>query len=100
MSDMRAKRTITNLNNLKKMGLTSSGEIKFILDSDPFEDEDNQPSPKDDWIITGRLLLNSPIYKDGGIKLHIIIGTNFPLDPPKVYLKTVVFHPNVTKEGS
>ena len=100
MSDVRAKRTITNLNSLKNMGLTSRAEIKFILDSQPFEDEDNQPSPNDNWIITGRLLLNSPIYKDGAIKLHIIIGTTFPLDPPKVCLKTMVFHPNVTKEGS
>ena len=100
MQSRRAKRTITGLNSLKNMGLTSRAEIKFILDSHPFEDEDNPPSPRNDWLITGRLLLNSPTYKDGAIKLNMIIGTNFPLDPPTVYLRTMVFHPNVTKEGS
>lgn len=99
MSDLRSKRTVTSLNRLKNIGLTSQATTKFILDSNPFEDEDNPPSPKDDWLINGRLLLNSPIYKDGAIKLQMVIGLEFPGRPPRICLKTQIYHPNVSKEG-
>ena len=100
MTDPRSKQTYKSLNALKNMGLSSHAETKFILDQNPFADEDNPPSPQDDWIIDGRLLLNSPIYKDGAIRIQMIISTSFPFDPPKVFLKTPVFHPNVSREGN
>ena len=100
MADPRTKLTYKSINALKNMGPASHSEIKFILDRHPFEDEDNLPSPTDDWIIDGRLLLNSPIYKDGALRIQMIIPTSFPFDPPKVFLKTPVFHPNVSREGN
>jgi ubiquitin-protein ligase len=83
---------------LKNMGPTSNEEIKFIYEKSPWDDE-NVREPEGDFIITGRLLPNSDIYKEGSIKTEIILGTQFPGKPPRVVLKTKIYHPNVDEKG-
>jgi hypothetical protein len=99
MSNPRLKATNTSVNRLRNIGPTSNAAVKFIVDSTPFDDEDNEPSKEGEWIISGRLLPNSEIYRNGAIRMQIMIPVTFPFKPPKVCLKTPVFHPNVTKEG-
>jgi hypothetical protein len=91
----------SSINALKNMGPTSSEPIKFIYEKSPLDDDDDDdtPEPTGDIIITGRLLPNSDIYRQGSIKTQIILGAKFPFQPPKVMLKTEVYHPNIAKNG-
>jgi len=98
MADRQTPRIYALINDLRNIGPTSNAKIKFILDGTPW-DNDNQPSPSGDRIITGRLLPNSSIYAQGSIQIHIILGLQFPFKPPKVCLQTKVYHPNVSDEG-
>ncbi len=95
----RMKLIKSSINALKNMGPTSSEPIKFIYETSPWDDDDNASEPTGDIIITGRLLPNSDIYRQGSIMTEIILGTSFPFKPPKVVLKTEVYHPNVAKNG-
>jgi hypothetical protein len=98
MTDRRTKRTYGFVQNLRNIGPTSNATTKFIVDTTPFSDEGEPPSPGD-WIITGRLLPNSNIYREGSIRMQITIGSGFPAHPPKVRLLTKVYHPNISKDG-
>ncbi len=91
----------SSINALKNMGPTSNEPIKFIYEKSPFDgdDDDDTAKPTGDIIITGRLLPNSDIYQQGSIKTEIILGTQFPFKPPKVMLKTKVYHPNIAENG-
>jgi len=86
---------------LKNMGPRSNEPIKFIYEKSPFDDDDDDdtPQPAGDFIVTGRLLPNSDIYRQGSIKTEIILGKEFPFKPPKVVLKTKVYHPNIYESG-
>ena len=100
MSNARLKATNTSVNRLRNIGPNSNAPVKFIVDSTPFNDDDDQPSQKEgDWIIEGRLLPQSEIYRNGAIRMQFTIPTGFPFKPPTVILKTPVFHPNVTDKG-
>ncbi len=98
MSNPRARQIYNLITRLRLIGPRSNAPIKFIVDTTPFDDE-NEDLPSGDVIITGRLLPSSAIYKEGAIQIEIRLGSDFPLRPPKVCLKTQVYHPNVTKEG-
>jgi ubiquitin-protein ligase len=89
----------TSIDALTNMGPTSDEPIKFIYNTSSWNNDANAPEPTGDIIITGRLLPNSDIYRQGSIKTEIILGTQFPFKPPKVVLKTEVYHPNVTNDG-
>ncbi len=84
---------------LRNMGPRSNEEIKFIYETSPWDDDDDTPQPTGDFIVTGRLLPNSEIYKEGSIKTEIILGASFPKKPPNVVLKTKIYHPNVARDG-
>jgi ubiquitin-protein ligase len=99
MANVRARQIYNLVTRLKLIGPTSNAPIKFIVDTTPFDDE-NEDLPSGDVIITGRLLPSSAIYKDGAIQIEIRLGSDFPGKPPKVCLKTQVYHPNVSKEGA
>ncbi len=97
----RMKLIYPSIMALKNMGPRSNEPIKFIYEKSPLDDDDDDdiPEPTGDFIITGRLLPNSEIYKEGSIKTEIILGRQFPFTPPKVMLKTKVYHPNVAENG-
>ena len=42
---------------------------------------------------------NSP-YEGGIFNLDISFGSNYPFNPPKIFFKTPVYHPNISKNGS
>jgi ubiquitin-protein ligase len=98
MASLRASQISGLINDLTKIGLTSDATIKFIIDKTPLGNQ-NQASSSGEWIIVGRLLPNSDIYKQGSIEVHIILGPSFPLQPPNICLKTKVYHPNVNEKG-
>ena len=38
-------------------------------------------------------------YAGGIFKMKLVLGKNFPCDPPKGFFLTKIFHPNVAKNG-
>ncbi|CAF2721791.1 unnamed protein product [Rotaria sp. Silwood2] len=97
-SNLRVKRAYSLAAQLKNVGPTSNAKTKFILESTPFDDGDESP-PSGDWTVTGRLLPNSEIYKDGSIRIQLIIGPEYPFKAPKVLIRSTIFHPNVDRNG-
>ncbi len=95
----RVKLIYSSIMALKNMGPTSNEPIKFIYDTPKWNDDNDIPQLNGDVTITGRLLPNSEIYKEGSIKTEIKLGATFPEKPPKVVLTTKIYHPNVTKDG-
>jgi ubiquitin-protein ligase len=86
------------IQELKNMGPGSNEVIKFIVDKTPSEDDD-ESLPSGDWIISGRLLPNSDLYKQGSLPARIVVGPTFPVQPPKVLITVPIYHPNVAKDG-
>lgn len=41
---------------------------------------------------------NTSPYKNGFFKLEIVFGINYPYYPPKIKMKTKIFHPNIKNE--
>lgn len=39
-------------------------------------------------------------YEDGQFRMKIVLGENFPSNPPKGFFITKIFHPNVAKNGA
>ena len=101
MASPRLRATRNSVNRLKNIGPTSNAPIKFIVDKTPFDglDDEDEPPKDDEWIITGRLLPNSEVYKNGAIIIQISIPPTFPFKPPTVRVITKVFHPNIAKDG-
>ncbi|CAF3816796.1 unnamed protein product [Rotaria sp. Silwood1] len=95
---LRTKRAYSLAAQLKNIGPTSNAKTKFILESTPFDNEDETP-PSGDWIITGRLLPNCDIYKDGSIRIQLIIGPEYPFKAPKVLIRSPIYHPNIDRNG-
>ena len=38
-------------------------------------------------------------YAGGHFKMKLVLGKNFPSEPPKGFFLTKIFHPNVAKNG-
>jgi hypothetical protein len=95
---MAGTRLLALIDGLRNIGPTSDAKIKFIVDT-TFLDNQGQASPTGERIITGRLLPNSNMYSQGSIRVDIILGPSFPFQPPKVILRTEIYHPNVDEKG-
>jgi len=56
---------------------------------------------EDDFLIWNAIISNlnegSP-FKNGFFKLQIIFNDNYPYSPPKIKMKTKIFHPNIKNE--
>ncbi|CAF1217958.1 unnamed protein product [Rotaria sordida] len=96
--NQRVKRAYSLTAQLKNIGPTSNAKTKFILESTPFDNEDESPS-SGDLTIVGRLLPNSDIYKQGSIRIHMILGQEFPFKAPKVFVRQPIYHPNIERDG-
>ena len=94
----RMRRVFTSIQQLRNIGPRSDAKIKFIIDTTPFDD-DEEPSGSGDLVIQGRLMPNSHLYNHGSLPVRLVIGPQFPFGPPKVISTVPVYHPNVDKNG-
>ena len=90
----------TNITRLKLLNKPDI-PVKFILESSPFDDEDDEKAAteKDEYVVTGRILPNSKIYKDYAIQIEIKLTSAYPKIAPTVRFLTRVYHPNVEPDG-
>jgi ubiquitin-protein ligase len=92
---------ITNLKLCSKNG----APVRFLLDKSPFDDDDDDDRPTasaspNEYLIIGRILPESDIYKEAAYQIEMKLTQNFPIDPPEVRFLTPVYHPNVAKDGN
>jgi ubiquitin-protein ligase len=89
--------------NMTRLKLYSKGDkdAKFILEKNPFDDEEEEKvaAARDEYIITGRVLPETGIYKENGFKIEMKLKSNYPTEPPEVRILTPVYHPNIEKDG-
>jgi len=89
----------TNITKLKLLSKENSS-VKFLLDRSPFDEHDIETSTQQNvYVIIGRILPNSDIFKQSAIQIEMKLTSNYPLEPPEVRLLTPIYHPNVDKDG-
>jgi ubiquitin-protein ligase len=96
------KQLWTDVNNLKRLNATTNP--KFILDSTPFNDGEQEETgaaaaASKELVILGRILPDSEIYKGGAYQIEMKLTSTFPFDPPEVRFITKIYHPNVAQDG-
>jgi len=95
------KQLWTDINKLRVLK-DAKTQPKFILDQSPFDDGEEETAaaaaPKE-YVIIGRILPDSEIYKEGAYQIEMKLTATFPFDPPEVRFITKIYHPNVSEEG-
>jgi ubiquitin-conjugating enzyme E2 T len=94
----------TDISKLKLCN-KSDAPVRFLLDKSPFTDIDdddamNEAVKSNEYLIIGRILPESNIYKEGAYQIEMKLTKTFPIDPPEVRFITPVYHPNVGKDGN
>ncbi len=92
--------------DITKLKLCSKNDapVRFLLDKSPFDDDDddnemNSSAKPKEYVIIGRILPESDIYKEGAYQIEMKLTPTFPIDPPEVRFLTPIYHPNVGKDG-
>ncbi|CAF4713776.1 unnamed protein product [Rotaria sp. Silwood2] len=94
----------TNITQLKLSNKEGS-PVRFLLDKSPFDendddDNDNKNSLKNtEYVIIGRILPNSNIFKESSFQIEMKLTSNYPFEPPEVRFLTPIYHPNIDKNG-
>ncbi|CAF2738780.1 unnamed protein product [Rotaria sp. Silwood2] len=90
----------TNITQLKLSNKEGSS-VRFLLDKSPFdENDDDETSMKStEYVIIGRILPNSDIFKESAFQIEIKLTSNYPFEPPEVRFLTPIYHPNIDKDG-
>ena len=92
------KRVWSEFNKLKGLSVNSNSSIKFIIDSSPFDD-DEEISPSN-YIFLGRILPMSDLFNQSAFKIEIKLSDQYPMKPPGVRVLTPIHHPNVIENGN
>ena len=76
--------------------------VRFLLDRSPFDDEDEITggAKSNEYLVIGRILPKSDIYKECAYKIEMKLTNTFPVDPPEVRFLTPIYHPNVDIDGN
>jgi len=88
--------------NITKLKLSSkeNAPVRFLLDKSPFDENYAETSTQQNvYVIIGRILPKSDIFKESSIQIEMKLTSNYPLEPPEVRLLTPIYHPNVDKDG-
>jgi ubiquitin-conjugating enzyme E2 T len=89
----------TNITKLKLLDKNDE-TVKFLLDKSPFGDNEEEPSVKqNEYVITGRILPNSEIFKESAFLIEMKLTSSYPLEPPEIKFLTPIYHPNIGKDG-
>ncbi len=64
--------------------------MRFILEESPFVDEDEAGTvaAQDEYVIVGRILPESGIYKESAFRIEIKLTAKYPIEPPGVRFLT------------
>jgi ubiquitin-protein ligase len=75
--------------------------VKFILEKSPFDDEEeeNTAGKLNEYVVIGRILPESNIYKGSAFRIEMKLTLQYPQQPPEVRFLTPVYHPNVATDG-
>ncbi len=94
-----SKALYTDITRLKLCS-KSNAEVRFLLGKSPFDDDETSgdATPKE-YVIIGRILPNSDIFKEGAYQIELKLPSDFPQNPPFVRFITPIYHPNVQKDG-
>jgi len=88
--------------NITKLKLSSkeNAPVRFLLDKSPFDENYAETSTQQNvYVIIGRILPKSDIFKESSIQIEMKLTSSYPLEPPEVRLLTPIYHPNVDKDG-
>lgn len=94
----------TNISRLKLLGRIDASP-RFVLEKSPFNDFDEEEIDEgtyieqDEYLIIGQIFPQSIWYKNGLIKIEMIVTSDYPAEPPRVRFLTPVYHPNIEPDG-
>ncbi|CAF3041776.1 unnamed protein product [Rotaria sp. Silwood2] len=89
----------TNITHLK-LSNKEGVSVRFLLDKSPFDEDDDETSMKNtEYVVIGRILPNSDIFKESAFQIEMKLTSNYPFEPPEVRFLTPIYHPNVDKDG-
>ncbi len=89
----------TNITKLKLLN-KEDAPVKFLFDKSPFNDnEDEISSQQAEYVIVGRILPNSDIFKESAFQIEMKLTSSYPFEPPEVRFLTPIYHPNIDKNG-
>ncbi len=90
----------TNITRLKLL-TKPDAPVAFILEKSPFDDveEEKAAAAKDEYVVIGRILPNSEIYKESAFRIEMKLTSKYPDEAPDVRFLTPVYHPNVETDG-
>lgn len=91
-----AKRIWTESNRLKSLSGDSDSNVKFILESTPFNEGEMTPTRD---CFTGRILPMSEPFKKSAFEVELKFTKEYPAKPPLVRILTPIYHPNVSTDG-
>ncbi|CAF1229880.1 unnamed protein product [Rotaria sordida] len=90
----------TDIDKLKLFASETHAPVIFKLDTTSFnEDEMINTVQLKEHVIIGRIFPNSDIFKEGAFQIQIKVPPYYPLNPPKIYFITPIYHPSVGKDG-
>lgn len=90
----------SNVENVSPQTIRQVCKQLSELTSDPLEGIKVFPNEED--ITEIQASIEGPAgtpYAGGHFRMKLVLGKNFPNEPPKAYFLTKIFHPNVAKNG-
>jgi peroxin-4 len=72
--------------------------IKELNEACKYRDKNMLITTKENSLLEWRLFLRGPEdspYFEGIFEVKVMIDQNYPVQPPKVYFRTKIFHPNI-----
>ncbi|CAF4130176.1 unnamed protein product [Rotaria sordida] len=74
----------TNITRLKLL-TKSDAPVKFIFERSPFDDEQDEecPTVRDEYLIIGKILPESDIFKQGAFQIEMKLIPTYPIQPPE-----------------
>ena len=75
----------TNITRLKLL-TKPDAPVRFLLEKSPFDDEDEERSAaeKDEYVVVGRILPESNIYKESAFQIEMKLTSKYPQEAPAV----------------
>ncbi|CAF3395624.1 unnamed protein product [Rotaria socialis] len=95
---VNVKRLWLDVNRLRSFNYGSPESRIFILDSSPFDEDEESDLPVQCHII-GRIFPSSHIYNKVAYQIRIDVPQCYPFEPPSVYILAPIYHPNVCRNG-
>jgi ubiquitin-protein ligase len=99
-TDKLNKALWTNMTRLKLLN-KEDASVRFLFDKSPFDenDDDKTSMNQTEYVVIGRILPKSDIFKESAFQIEIKLTSNYPIEPPEVRFLTPIYHPNIDQNG-